>query len=365
VVAIEFISLFRGLGQNELKTLELIAQEKQFSAGNEIFRENDSGDGVYFVKSGLVEISSIVGGKRHIFSQLGPGEIFGEMAVIEHQPRSATATAIKDSEIYFIPRDKMLSFVQRSPALALNLLQEISHRLREFNRLHLRELVQAETLAVVGRFAQSIVHDLKNPLSIIGISSEIFDMPTISPEVRARAQSRIKKQVERINGMVGDILIFTRRSQTEAELRSADYHAFVLELVADLQAEAELKDAHIELQNEPPAVLVAFDRRRLSRVFYNLIHNATDVMLNGGKIFMRFHADEKEIVTEIEDTGPGIAPEVADKLFQPFATFGKSHGTGLGLSICKKIVEDHKGRIWVRSEAGHGAIFCFALPIAK
>jgi signal transduction histidine kinase len=110
---------------------------------------------------------------------------------------------------------------------------------------------------------------------------------------------------------------------------------------------------------------VALDPRRLSRIFYNLVHNATDVMLNSGKIFFRFHNDEKEIITEIEDTGPGIAPEIAGKLFQAFVTFGKSHGTGLGLSICKKIVEDHKGRIWVRNEPNRGAVFCFALPLVK
>jgi len=121
----------------------------------------------------------------------------------------------------------------------------------------------------------------------------------------------------------------------------------------------------IELPAEPPACRVRLDARRLSRVFYNLCSNAMDFMPNGGKIFLRFQADENEIVTEIEDTGPGIAPEVADRLFQNFVTFGKSHGTGLGLSICKKIVEDHGGRIWVRNEPGHGAIFCFALPLAK
>ncbi len=182
----------------------------------------------------------------------------------------------------------------------------------------------------------------------------MFDMPNISPEIRAKAQSRIRKQVERINDMVSDILIFTQVARKEAELKPADYQTFVLELLADLRTEAELKDAHIEIPNPPPAVLVAFDPRRLSRVFYNLIHNATDVMLNGGKIFLRFHPGENEIITEIEDTGPGIAPEIADKLFQAFATFGKEHGTGLGLSI-----------IWVRNEPTRGAIFCFALPLAK
>ena len=136
-------------------------------------------------------------------------------------------------------------------------------------------------------------------------------------------------------------------------------------MIPDLRAEAELKSAQVELQNEPPPVRVPLDPRRLSRVFHNLIHNATDVMPDGGKIFLRFRADEKEIVTEIEDTGPGIAPEIAAKLFQAFVTFGKTHGTGLGLSICKKIIEDHGGQISARSEAGHGAIFCFSLPLAK
>ena len=100
-------------------------------------------------------------------------------------------------------------------------------------------------------------------------------------------------------------------------------------------------------------------------MFFNLVGNATDIMPRGGKVFLRFAAGENEITTEIEDTGSGIAPEIADKLFQPFATHGKAKGTGLGLSICKKIVEDHGGKISVRGEPGRGAIFAFTLPVAK
>ena len=366
MAVLESIALFRNLGRDELQALRFIAQERHFATGCEIFHEDDPGNGVYFVKDGLVEISSLVSaGARRVFSQLGPGEIFGEMAMIEHRPRSATAIAVKDTDVYFLPRGEMLSFIQRSPALAFGLLQHISHRLREFNHLYLREVIQAERLAVVGNFARSIVHDLKNPLSIISLSAEMFDRPDVRPEARAQAQARIRKQVERISDMVGDILIFTEGKQTNAEIKPASYHTFVLDLIADLRAEAELKEARIEMQNEPPAILIRFNPRRLSRVFSNLVHNATDMMLNGGTIFLRFHCDEKEIVTEIEDTGPGIAPEIADKLFEVFTTFGKAHGTGLGLSICKKIIEDHKGRIWARNEPGRGAVFAFALPLPQ
>ena len=68
---------------------------------------------------------------------------------------------------------------------------------------------------------------------------------------------------------------------------------------------------------------------------------------------------------KLRTPGPASRPKCSTTLFQPFASHGKSHGTGLGLPICKKIIEDHHGRIWTRSEPGHGAIFCFALPLAK
>jgi len=71
------------------------------------------------------------------------------------------------------------------------------------------------------------------------------------------------------------------------------------------------------------------------------------------------------VVTELADTGPGIAPEIADRLFDAFVTHGKEYGTGLGLSICKKIIEDHGGRIWARNEPGGGAVFAFSLPVVQ
>jgi len=67
----------------------------------------------------------------------------------------------------------------------------------------------------------------------------------------------------------------------------------------------------------------------------------------------------------VADTGPGIAPEIAERLFEAFASFGKAHGTGLGLSICKRIVEDHNGWIAARNGDGGGAVFSFGLPMPR
>jgi len=206
---------------------------------------------------------------------------------------------------------------------------------------------------------------LKTPLTIIGLSAEIAGAPGATPEKRLQVQDQIQKQIRRINDMVGDVLEFSGGGQAEAAPAPAGYSAFVAALLPELRAEAAAKSANIEVQTQPPAGDIRLDARRLRRVFVNLLRNATGMMPGGGKIFLRFQADDREMITEIEDSGRGIAPDMLDALFQPFAPRGKSRGDGLGLAICKKVIEDHHGRIWARSEPGRGAIFCFALPLAK
>jgi signal transduction histidine kinase len=189
--------------------------------------------------------------------------------------------------------------------------------------------------------------------------------PHAPPEMRHDAQARIRKQVDRISDMIGEILDFTQGSQSAVILAPLEYGHFVQRLLEEIRPEAALKSTSVELDSPLPEVKVLLDPKRLRRVFNNLIHNATDAMPRGGKVMLRFIPNKTEIVTEIEDTGPGIAPEIAGQLFEAFATHGKAHGTGLGLSICKRIIEDHRGWISARNESGRGAVFSFGLPLTK
>ena len=363
MVTLEAIKLFYGLNAVELQALRSITRELKFAAGQEIFREGSNGDGVYVVKEGLVEISGLVGTDvRLVLSQVGPGEIFGEMAVIESKPRSACATARADTSVYFIPRAEMLSLVEHSPALSFALLREISRRLREFNRHYLREVLQTERLAVIGRFSRSIVHDLKNPLNIIGLTAEIAGMEKASPEVRQQAKDRIRKQVDRISELISEILEFTQASPSNFVLAPANNASFVKQLIDELTPEVQLKAATIVFESPPPEIDLLVHPKRLRRVFFNLLHNATDAMPDGGKIRLRFVVSEDEVITEVHDSGPGIAPEMTAQLFEAFATHGKAHGTGLGLSICKRIMDDHHGWIAARNDPGAGAVFSFGIP---
>ena len=363
MVTLESSRYFSQLSPLELSALRGVAREQRFSAGQEIFKEGDEGDGVYVVQDGLVEISGLVDQKvRFVFSKVGPGDIFGEMAVLENKPRSACAVAGKASIVHFIPRAEMLALVERSPVLAMALLRGISHRLREFNRHYLQEMLQTERLAIVGRFARSIVHDLKNPLNIIGLTAEMAGMDRATPEMRQQLSLRIRKQVDRISELISEILDFTQGSQSDFLLSATDYGAFVRQLMDELIPEAGLKSATLELGNPLPEVELFIHPKRLRRVFYNLVHNATDAMPQGGKVILRIQVTETEVITEIEDGGRGIAPEIAGHLFEVFVTHGKAHGTGLGLSICKRIIKDHHGWISARNQPGRGAVLSFGLP---
>jgi len=308
MVTLESSKLFNDLPAAELRALSQATEELRFGSGQPIFQEGEPGNGIYMVKAGAVQISATLeNGERQIFSRILPGDIFGEMAILDHQPRSACATAEEETTVCFVPREDMVNLLKRSPELSLRLLQEISGRLREFNRHYIRKVLQSERMALVGRFASSIVHDLKNPLTVISLSAEMLCTGQATEELRKTAGERINKQIERITAMVNDILEFTRGGAANPELAPIDYGAFLRTVVEEFRSEAGLKAVALEYENAPPSVKVALNPRRFSRVLYNLFGNAMDAMPKGGKILLRFQVNPREVITEIEDTGPGIA----------------------------------------------------------
>jgi signal transduction histidine kinase len=364
MLPLESCNLFRSLAPAELESLKRVTREAGFAAGTEVFKEGDAGDALYVVKSGQVQISAVVSeGQRQVLSKVPPGEVFGEFAVIDNQPRSATATAESDSTLYVVPREALVELLTRSPQFSFSMMREITQRLREFNRQYVRQVLQAERMALVGRFASSIVHDLKNPLTIIGIAADMACAAGTSPEARSTAQGRIRKQIERISNMVSDILEFTRGGVALPELAVTEYAEFVRPVVDEIAREIAPKGVEVEFATPVPLTKVPINPRRLSRVFYNLMFNAVDEMPTGGKIRLHFQTTPTVVVTEIEDTGEGIAPQMLPRLFEAFETFGKPRGTGLGLSIAKKIIEDHGGRIYARNVPNGGALFGFTLPL--
>jgi signal transduction histidine kinase len=356
-------SRFVGALNDELRELGRTGRIRKFNDGDVIFSAGDPGDGFYLVDSGRVQISAVVGnGQTRTLAVIGPGDFFGEMAVLDDAPRSATARAEGVTETYFLSRGDLLGVLERRPQFALNLIREFSLRMRALNQKYADEILQAERLAVIGRFAGTIVHDFKNPLTIIGLAAELACSETTAPPMRLRAADRIARQVERMTNMLQELIEFTKPTGQKPFLQVLNFARYMNPLIDEIRSEVAERGVKVKLANPPPEVDVRINPQRLSRLFYNLLNNAVDEMAEGGTIFLRFATEGTDLRIEVEDTGRGIAPEIAQSLFQPFATHGKTHGTGLGLTICKKIAEDHGGKIWALSAPGKGATFWFTLP---
>ncbi len=352
-----------GPGAN-LRALQPQGKLRTFAPGQIIFSAGDAGDGCYLVVTGRVRISAVIGPQdSRVLASIGPGDFFGEMAVVDDAPRSATATAEVATGTRFIARHKLLQLLARRPGLALSIMREFSARMRTLNQKYVEEIIQAERLAVVGRFATTIVHDFKAPLAIIGLATDLACSRGSRWKQRRELRAMVTHQTVRMKTMLQELIDFTRPGGQRPQLRPMKFSTYLNSLAEEASPELAQRGVQLVLDSPPPRVPVRIDPHRLSRLFYNLLSNAADEMKDGGKITLRFKKTGLELQVEVQDDGHGIAPELAESLFKPFATHGKPNGTGLGLTICRRIAEDHGGRIWATSIPGKGAIFSFTLPL--
>lgn len=354
---------FPELLEAEARKMNLVPAEVCFPAGHVIFQEGEFGDGVYLIDEGVVEISGAMPeSKCRILSTLGKGSFFGEMAVVDEQPRSATAKAKTAIRARFFSREEIWRLFAQSQPLLVALMREVTTRMRRSERRCMEDVFAAERRALVLGVAQLIIHALKNPVNTIGIGVDLAFSDEASSETRKEAALVMRKEVDRLVTMIGELLEFTRGVEQSQPLVRTDFREFIEGAIAEIRPGAEARGVKFEWENEPPRETVALDGVRLRHMLNNLVNNAVEAMPGGGKIVLRFRVAEHDVLTEVEDTGRGIAPAIITRLFEPFVTHGKEHGTGLGLSICKRIVEDHGGEIRVRSEPGRGAVFSFTLP---
>lgn len=158
----------------DLRALAPGSKARVFSPRQVIFSAGDPGDGFHLVIAGRVQISVAVGpAESRPLAAIGPGDFFGEMAVVDDAPRSATATAEVLTRTLFVERSRLWKQLERQPGLALRIIRAFSARMRSLNQKYVEEIIQAERLAMVGRFATSIVHDFKTPLAVIGLATNL------------------------------------------------------------------------------------------------------------------------------------------------------------------------------------------------
>ncbi|WP_165876626.1 response regulator [Acidipila rosea] len=248
------------------------------------------------------------------------------------------------------------------PLHSISIIEDITAR------KHAEEALRhSEKLAVVGRLASSIAHEINNPLESV---TNLLYLLNLQPSLSAESRTYLKQAEEelaRVSAIASQTLSFHRQP---AQAASAEINV-LLDSVLTLY-QGRFASAGIELQRRyrttPPLLCRANELRQL---FANLIGNAFDATRKGGRILVRlrpYHdrtAQRTGVLVTIADTGHGMSPQVQRHIFEPFFSTKEAHGTGLGLSISRDIVEKHNGRIRVRSSEGperSGTVISVFLP---
>jgi signal transduction histidine kinase len=246
--------------------------------------------------------------------------------------------------------------------------QHLSEQLTQTNRELQRvqaDARRAERLAALGQLSAGLAHEIRNPLGVIKGSAEMLEkkLQGANP-LESELAGYISSEVNRLNSLVTRFLDFARPSQLElSPLRIEG----VLERALEA-AHARYPTAAVSVERgyakNLPAILA--DEQLCEQVFGNLIVNAYEAMEGRpGRLRVSTSGDSRDaqpgLRVEIEDSGPGVAAELREQIFNPFVT-SKKTGVGLGLSIVAKIVDDHRGTIQLQSEAGQGARFLVFLP---
>jgi two-component system sensor kinase FixL len=245
--------------------------------------------------------------------------------------------------------------------------QETETRLQELQN----ELVHVSRLTAMGEMASTLAHELNQPLSAIANlltgSRRLIDRGREADQAKVReAIDKAATQALRAGDVIHRMRDFVRRGASERDVESLSKlieEASALALIGEKDRQVDVR-----LALDPAADAVYADRVQVQQVLLNLIRNGIDAMQDGNSrrralLITSDVTEEGWSRVSVADTGPGIADEVRDRLFQPFMTT-KPQGMGVGLSISRSIIEAHGGRIWAEANPGGGALFRFTLPPA-
>jgi PAS domain S-box-containing protein len=223
--------------------------------------------------------------------------------------------------------------------------------LRERKKME-EELLRHDRLVTLGKMAAHISHEIKNPLMIIGgFARQIRHNLEAEPDKNREKLDIIVGEVERLEKFLVEVGTYTKFS--EPKKAPGDLNGLIQEICRLLEPSLREHNITLEMNLDPGLPAVPFDAPHIRQVLLNLIKNGIEAMEAGGTLTVTTGRHPGGVYAQIADTGPGIPPEVMDKLFQPFFST-KPKGSGLGLAISKKIMEAHEGEIRVESEPGRG-----------
>ncbi|HTN83193.1 MAG TPA: ATP-binding protein [Sorangium sp.] len=235
------------------------------------------------------------------------------------------------------------------------------------------ELVNAERLAAIGKMAAHVTHEIRNPLSSIGLNLELLEEEVarasaegtpdaeLRPVMKESAQlvTAIRGEVDRLSRIAEQYLSVARRPRPRLEPERVD--DLVQELVAFVRPELDRAGIAVRVEVDEAGPEILLDESQLRQALLNLLRNAREAMPKGGEIVVSVSFSGGAATIAVDDTGPGVPEELRASIFDPFFTT-KQRGTGLGLAVTRDIIEAHGGTISCEAREAGGTRFRIALP---
>jgi two-component system NtrC family sensor kinase len=270
----------------------------------------------------------------------------------------------EDKSLYSNEDLELLSTLGNQAAIAIE-----NARLYENLKQSQVTLRRADRLSSLGLLTAGLAHEIRNPLVAIRTFTQLLPERYEDAEFRDGFQGLALKEVDRICGLINDLLSFARPSKPNVAREYID--DVVDNIVRILEVQAKEKGIVIvhECANDLPKVWI--DREQMKQVFMNLVLNAIQAMNGEGSIAISTREIHRTgtapvghfVQVEVRDTGVGIPEENLDHIFDPFFTSGKDEGSGLGLAVSHQIVQEHGGFVTVESKLGQGTAFFVHVPV--
>ncbi|MEZ4524892.1 MAG: ATP-binding protein [Desulfobacterales bacterium] len=399
------IYFFESLSETDILKIQEVCREESFDAGEVIFLEGSMGDRCFIILEGNVEIWKDYSCKqKDLLAIYSPRQLFGELALIDHFPRSATVVAKTPVRLLSIRREDFSKVISKSAPISFSIMKSVSAMIRERTDTFVAELrqskarlesayaqlkketeekkmlesqlLQSQKMESIGTLAGGIAHDFNNILfPIMGYAE--MTLNGLPPESSARRNmTEILKAADRARDLVGQILTFSRQSRQERKPLRIDpiIRETAKLLRATLPPNIRVRE---DIAQECPHVTA--DPSQIHQIIMNLCTNAYHAMEDRGGILTLglkpICIGEKDrkpcpdmfagsyLKLTVTDTGCGMSREVMERIFDPyFTTKETGKGTGLGLAIVHGIVKTHEGHISVYSQPGKGTVFEICLP---
>ena len=287
-------------------------------------------------------------GRVHVQIELEQHFMFGAMNIIRRRLHGE----VRKLEMPAVARG------EAHEALDKILDVELAIMLETYREAFVRRMRQAERLATLGQLAASIGHELRNPLAVVETSLHLLKRRVPEDDRVRRHLHRIGDQVARCGQIISDLLELARDS--EPGRIPTDLSASIRKVVSELPDRGAVT-IELDLPSDLPDAWV--DAGQFRQLITNLALNALQAVEDreSARISIALRRLEQGCELSVEDTGPGLRPEVLLRLFEPLFTT-RARGIGLGLSLCKRIVEKHGGQIEASNREAGGARFEVRLP---